>query len=76
MMPKRDAKAQSKVRNWAALGHWKRKRQMNERIDEVRGWMLTCDECEHVGFIEITLRRLRSANLICSECGVPIKRRN
>lgn len=43
-------------------------------IDDVRWWILTCEECEHVGSIEITLRKLRAANLICSECGVPIKR--
>ena len=48
---------------------------MEQRIDEVRYWLVTCEECEHVGGIECTLRRLRSANLICSECGVPIKRR-
>jgi len=66
----------SAVRNWAALSHWRRKRKMEERIDEVRFWLLTCDECEHVGSIEVTLRRLRSANLICSECGVPIRKRN
>lgn len=47
---------------------------MESRIDEVRYWLLTCDECEHIGSVEITLRRLRAANLICSECGAPIRR--
>lgn len=75
-MPRRDAKTQSKVRNWAALGTWKRRRQMNERIDEVRYWFLRCKECEHSGGIEATLRKLRSANLICSQCGVPMRRKS
>jgi hypothetical protein len=48
---------------------------MEDRIDEVRFWFLRC-ECGHSGGIEASLRKLRSANLICSECGIPIKRRN
>jgi transcription elongation factor Elf1 len=49
---------------------------MEARIDEVRTWSLTCNKCEHTGIVQITLRRLRAANLICSECGAPIKRNN
>lgn len=40
----------------------------------MRWWFLTCEACEHTGEIETSLRRLRQVNLICSECGVPIKR--
>jgi rRNA maturation endonuclease Nob1 len=49
---------------------------MEQRIDEVRWWILTCEECEHMGEVQISLRKLRRSNLICSECGVPIKRYN
>lgn len=65
----------TEVRNWAALSHWRRKRKMEDRIDEVRFWMLTCDDCEHIGSVETTLRRLRAANLVCSECGAVIRKR-
>jgi transcription elongation factor Elf1 len=47
----------------------RRKREMERRIDEVRTWFLTCPECEHLGEVDLTLRQLRSRNLICSECG-------
>lgn len=53
----------------------RRRRSIEDRIDEVRDWILTCEECEHVGCVNLSLRRLRAVNLICSECGVPIKRR-
>ena len=66
----------SGVRSWAALSHWRRKQRMEERLDEVRYWLLTCSECEHLGGVEVSLRKLRAANLICSECGVPIRRRD
>lgn len=65
---------QDRVRNWAALSYWRRKRKMEARIDEVRTWSLTCNKCDHTGIVQISLRKLRRSNLICSECGVPIKR--
>lgn len=37
--------------------------------NEVRPWWLTCPACEHEGCVETTLKRLRSANIKCSECG-------
>lgn len=66
--------ARSKIRNPAGLSYWKRKRKMEERIDEVRYWFLRCG-CGHSGGIEATLRKLRSANLICSACGSVIRKR-
>jgi rRNA maturation endonuclease Nob1 len=48
---------------------------MERRIDEVRYWFLRCHECEHAGGVEATLRQLRSANLVCSECGAVIRKR-
>lgn len=53
----------------------RRRRSIEARIDEVRDWILTCEECEHVGGVETTLRRLRRANLVCSECGTVIRKR-
>jgi transcription elongation factor Elf1 len=53
----------------------RRRRSIEDRIDEVRDWLLTCEDCEHVGVVAVTLRQLRRANLICSECGVPIRRK-
>jgi transcription elongation factor Elf1 len=64
------------IRNWAALSHWKRKRKMEARLDEPRVWMLECDECEHLGSVHISLRRLRAANLVCSECGAVLRKRS
>lgn len=37
--------------------------------NEVRPWWLICTSCEHEGCVETTLKRLRAANLKCSECG-------
>jgi transcription elongation factor Elf1 len=45
-------------------------------LDEVRAWMLTCDHCEHIAMVTITLRRLRAAKLICSACGKVKERRS
>jgi transcription elongation factor Elf1 len=59
--------------NWKSKG--RRIRDAVRRLNEVRVWMLTCHECGHEGMVETTLKRLRAANLICSQCGKPIKRR-
>lgn len=64
----------SEVRNWGALSHWKRKKSMESRIDEVRVWELRCPGCEHEGFVTVSLRRLRASNLICSQCSRPLWR--
>ena len=56
------------VRNPAALSHWRRKRSMEARIDEVRAWFLRCASCEHTGCVNMTLRQLRASNLKCSKC--------
>jgi len=53
----------------------RRRESIERRIDEVRDWILICDSCEHIGCVELTLRRLRSAKLICSQCGIPVRRR-
>ena len=76
-MPRAQSKngTRSKIRNSGGLSYWKRKRKMEERLDEVRYWFLRCHSCEHSGGVEVSLRKLRAANLICSECGVPIRRR-
>lgn len=59
----------NKVRNPAALSYWKRKRSMEARIDEVRAWFLQCPECDHDGVVHLTLRQLRTRNIVCKECG-------
>lgn len=59
--------------NWKSKG--RRIQDAKRRLNEVRIWTLTCRECGHEGELEITLRRMRQVNLICSECGVPIERR-
>lgn len=46
-----------------------RKCSMEERIDEVRAWFLMCPECDHEGVVDLTLRQLRAAPLVCSVCG-------
>lgn len=48
---------------------------MEARLDEVRYWFLRCQDCNHAGGVEATLRRLRMAKLICSECGAVISKR-
>lgn len=59
--------------NWKSKG--RRIQDAKRRLNEVRCWFLTCRECGHEGDVMITLKRLRAANLICSGCGAPIKRR-
>jgi len=59
--------------NWKSKG--RRIQDAIRRLNEERCWSLTCRECGHEGVLVITLKKMRSANLICSECGVPIKRR-
>lgn len=63
------------IRNPAALSYWRRKRKMESRGDEVRTWMLRCPGCEHSGFVNTTLKKLRSSNLICSKCSRPLWRK-
>lgn len=70
MKPKRSA-----IRNPAAFSVWKRRQGMTARIDEPRVWMLTCAECEHLGSVHLSLRRLRAARLTCSECGCVFRKK-
>jgi ribosomal protein S27E len=39
--------------------------------NEPRVWQIKCPACEHTGTVFITLRRLRQANLKCTECAKP-----
>lgn len=59
--------------NWKSKG--RRIQDAKRRMNEVRTWFLTCRACEHEGEIVASLKRMRAANLVCSECGVPVKRR-
>lgn len=43
--------------------------------NEVRPWLLRCPGCEHEGWVETTLKRLRASNLICSQCSRPLWRK-
>lgn len=65
----------NRIYNPAGLYHWRRKKKMEEAIDESKAWLLTCRECGHVGSLDCTLRELRASRLICSECSMPIGRR-
>ncbi len=65
----------NRIYNPAGLSRWRRNQKLEANPDEERTWTLTCQECEHLGVITCSLSRLRSSNLICSECGVPIKRK-
>lgn len=40
----------------------------HRKWNEPRVWQIKCPACEHTGTVYITLRRLRQANLKCSEC--------
>lgn len=42
--------------------------------NEVRAWHLVCSACEHDGYVNTTLKRLRAANLKCSSCGAYVWR--
>ncbi|SEE52291.1 hypothetical protein SAMN05444171_7844 [Bradyrhizobium lablabi] len=37
--------------------------------NEVRPWHLVCPSCEHDGWVETTLKKLKASNLKCSACG-------
>lgn len=65
-----------RIRNPAALSYWRRRRNLEGRIDEIRYWQLRCPSCGHVGGIETSLRKLRAASLICSACGAYLWRNN
>lgn len=41
----------------------------HRKWNEVRPWMLICPSCEHQGIVNVTLRRLKAANIKCSACG-------
>lgn len=41
----------------------------HRKWNEVRPWALKCPACEHEGFVNTTLKRLKASNLKCSECG-------
>jgi transcription elongation factor Elf1 len=69
MRPKRNV-----IYNPAALSAWRRRQKMEANLDEERTWSLTCRHCEHVGVVHVTLRQLRAARLVCSECSMPIGR--
>jgi hypothetical protein len=73
-MPNKPRRKRNTIYNPGGLAYWKRKQKLEANQDEERVWMLTCEECEHIGTVHVTLRQLRQANLICSECGVPIRR--
>ena len=59
--------------NWKSKG--RRIQDAKRRLNETRVWWLTCGHCEHEGEVFTTLRRLRAANLVCSNCGEPVKRK-
>lgn len=59
--------------NWKSRG--RRIRDNVRRLNEVRGWMLTCDACGHSAIVTTTLKRLRAATLVCSQCGVVREKR-
>ena len=54
----------------------RRDQAMTRKWNDVRPWILTCPSCEHIGTVETTLKRLRAANLKCSECGTYVWRNN
>lgn len=60
--------------NWKSKG--RRIQDAKRRLNEVRTWSLKCRECEHVGDVTTTLRRLRAAKLVCSACGAPVVKRS
>jgi transcription elongation factor Elf1 len=43
--------------------------------NEPRDWTLHCPGCDHEGTVHTTLKRLRSSNLICSQCSRPLWRK-
>jgi transcription elongation factor Elf1 len=69
MKPKRNT-----IYNPGGLYHWRRKKRLESNQDEERTWSLTCKHCDHNGTVHMTLRQLRAANLICSECGAALRR--
>lgn len=44
--------------------------------NDVRPWLLVCPNCEHEGWVETTLKRLRASNIKCSACGAYLWRNN
>lgn len=74
MKPQRKQNYGDRIYNPAGFGKWKLRKQMEQRIDEVRVWSLECSSCHHIGVVSITLRKLRTANLVCSACGKPRRR--
>lgn len=62
MRPSLDEREDQARRKRRAAEQWR-------KWNEVRPWMLTCASCEHTGFVDTTLKRLRAANLKCSACG-------
>lgn len=64
-----------KVYSPGGLAYWKRKQKLEASPDEVRAWILTCGACGHIGTVDCSLRRLRAANLVCSECGAVLGKR-
>jgi hypothetical protein len=59
--------------NWKSKG--RQLRDNVRRLNEVRPWWLTCHACGHQAAVTTTLKRLRAATLVCSECGVVLERR-
>jgi transcription elongation factor Elf1 len=59
--------------NWKSRG--RQIRDNTRRLNEVRSWWLTCRDCGHTAPVETTLRRLRAATLVCSQCGCVLTKR-
>lgn len=47
----------------------RRSRATWRKWNEVRSWHLVCPSCEHDGWVETTLKRLKASNIKCSACG-------
>jgi transcription elongation factor Elf1 len=57
------------MRNRSSFEQRERDAARWRKWNEVRPWHLTCPSCEHDGFVNTTLKRLRAANIKCSACG-------
>lgn len=53
----------------ASLDDRERRQATWRKWNEPRPWLLRCPSCEHEGWVETTLKRLKASNLKCSACG-------
>ena len=63
------------MRNHTELNQRERAAAQWRKWNEVRPWLLRCPGCEHEGWVDTTLKKLRASNLICSQCSRPLWRK-